>query len=87
MISSKIILSRRKIQVAKFFPELENEKLNWLQQHIDPVEKVRDYWNSTFEARKSKLKEGLLIHEYYEKYPCLALSLGADLVRNLLKQN
>lgn len=60
--------------------ETENVKLEWLANHLDPYETVFQYWKDTFEARRLLLRNRVTVHDYYNRFPCLASARGADLV-------
>ena len=63
------------------FTASDKEKLNYIQNTIDPTPQLFQYWKDTSPVRKHDFHEGNMeIRELFEKYRCLKLQFGAELV-------
>ncbi|XP_071568948.1 uncharacterized protein [Temnothorax nylanderi] len=61
--------------------QASEDKLQWLFQHTEPWEQVYEYWNNTYRARnKLLMQDKLNVLEYFNKFPCLRLNKGQQLV-------
>ncbi|XP_071568946.1 uncharacterized protein [Temnothorax nylanderi] len=79
-----ILLQRsisKPIQETYAQTEIDEDKLQWLFQHTEPWEQVYEYWNNTYRARnKLLMQDKLNVLEYFNKFPCLRLNKGQQLV-------
>lgn len=63
--------------------EAENENIEyiyWLQNNIDPWNKVEEYWKNSYEQRQLALRHSSDLLEYSKKYPALQVDQGYKLV-------
>lgn len=75
-------LRTRKDPVVDYLEIDEDEipKLEWLTNHLDPVDDVLNNWKSTYASRYELLLSGTEIHEYFNKFPCLITNQAINLV-------
>ena len=58
---------------------LDIDNLNWLSSNLEPWNQVVKKWQESFESRRTLLND-LQIHEYIDKFPCLKLQIGKQMV-------
>lgn len=55
--------------------------MEWLSNHIEPWKQVYEYWIDTYKARnKLLMQEKQTVYDYLNKFPCLRLNKGHNLV-------
>ena len=59
----------------------DKEKLDYILKTIDPTPQLFQYWKDTSPVRKHDFdEENIEIRELFEKYRCLKMQFGAELV-------
>lgn len=60
----------------------EIEKLSWLRSNVNDWQKVRNYWQDTYQARRKQLLiDKISVHNYVSNFNCLQLDGSDSLVR------
>lgn len=54
--------------------------LEWLKINVDDWDTVQDFWSNTFEARRNLLAQGIGSLDYLERFACLNVQRGQELV-------
>lgn len=58
-----------------------DDAVDWLSSHIHPWQEVKEKWSTSFESRRSILiNDRMSINDYIEKFQCLQLQQGKELV-------